>query len=132
MNNPFSLEQISKTGNLDANLFFSQHKLDLMTRFMEIKSIKPKMKWKERARDLSYSSSALQRYGQDQKMQSHYKSTNSKKVNWSQMTSNDLKWPQKSLWLILLNLIGEKIGKVAIPMIFIILQDLVEQSFSAT
>ena len=37
MNNTFSLEQISKTGNLDANLILRQYKLDLMSRFMEKK-----------------------------------------------------------------------------------------------
>ena len=29
MNNTFSLEQISKTGNLDANLIIRQYKLDI-------------------------------------------------------------------------------------------------------
>ena len=38
MNNSFSLEQIFKTGNLDANLTSRQYKLDLMARFMDIKS----------------------------------------------------------------------------------------------
>ena len=44
MNNIFSLEQISRTGNLDANLIIHQHKLDLMARFMETKFINPKTK----------------------------------------------------------------------------------------
>ena len=70
MNNTFSLEQISRTGNLDANLILLQHKLDLMARFMEMKSVNPKIKRKEIARELGYSSSTLQRYGQDIKKQS--------------------------------------------------------------
>ena len=39
MNNTFSLKQTSKTGNLDANLIARQCKLDIMARFMEIKSV---------------------------------------------------------------------------------------------
>ena len=41
MNNTFSLEQISKTGNPIFYLLLRQHKLDLMARFMEIKSVYP-------------------------------------------------------------------------------------------
>ena len=70
MNNTFPLEQVSRTRNLDANTIFRQHKLDLMARFMEIKYIKPKMKQKEIAKELVYSSSTLQRYKRDMKMQS--------------------------------------------------------------
>ena len=36
MINTFSLERISKTGNLDSNLIVRQYKLNLMARFMEI------------------------------------------------------------------------------------------------
>ena len=61
MNNTFSLEQMSRTGNLDANLILRQHTLDLMARFMEIKSINPKLKEKEIGKELRYSSSTLQR-----------------------------------------------------------------------
>ena len=46
MNNLFSLKQISRTGNIDANSILRQHKLDLMARFVEIKSITRKMKQK--------------------------------------------------------------------------------------
>ena len=38
MNNTFSLEQISKTGNLNADLILRQYKLDIMARFMQRKS----------------------------------------------------------------------------------------------
>ena len=34
MNNRFSLQQISKTGNLDLNLISRQYKLDLMSKFV--------------------------------------------------------------------------------------------------
>ena len=42
MNDTFSLQQISQTGNLDSNLILRQYKFDLMARFMEIKSNNPK------------------------------------------------------------------------------------------
>ena len=39
MNNTFSLEQISRTGNLDANFLLRQQRLDLMARLLKTKSI---------------------------------------------------------------------------------------------
>ena len=44
MNNTFSLEQISKTGNFDSNLILRQYKLDLMASFLKMKCVKPKLK----------------------------------------------------------------------------------------
>ena len=43
MNNTFPLEQIAKTGDLNADLVMRQYKLDEMAKFMEIKSINPKL-----------------------------------------------------------------------------------------
>ena len=60
MNNSFSLQQISKTGNLDFILISRQYKLNLMTKFMQIKSEKPKFKQFGIADQLSCSSSTLQ------------------------------------------------------------------------
>ena len=37
MNNSFSLQQIQKTSNLDANLISRQYKLNLMADFMRLK-----------------------------------------------------------------------------------------------
>ena len=37
MNNNFSLQQIQKTSNLDANLISHQYKLNLMADFMRVK-----------------------------------------------------------------------------------------------
>ena len=70
MDNTFSLEQISRTGNVDAKLILRQHKLDLMARVVEIKSINPRMKQKGIAKELGCSSSTLQRYRNDIKIQS--------------------------------------------------------------
>ena len=54
MNNTFSLEQISKTGNLNADLILRQYKLDLMCRFMEMKSNNPKFTQKQISRELGF------------------------------------------------------------------------------
>ena len=72
MENTISLEQSSKTGYLDANLILRQHKLNLIVRFMEIKSINPKMKQKENAAEVGCSSSTLKHYRNDIKLQSPY------------------------------------------------------------
>ena len=65
MKNTFSLHQISQTGNLDNILVLRQYKLDLMARFMKNKSVKPKLRQDQIAKELRCSSSTLQRYGQD-------------------------------------------------------------------
>ena len=64
MNNTFSLQQKPQTGNLDKNLITRQYKLDLKARFMEMKSINPKLKQSEIAKEIGCSSSILQRYRQ--------------------------------------------------------------------
>ena len=65
MRNSFSLQQISRTGNLDSNLIYRQYKLNLMVDFMRIKYENAKMKQSEIAKQLGYSSSTLQRYRND-------------------------------------------------------------------
>ena len=60
MNNSFSLQQIQKTSNLDANLISRQYKLNLMTDLMRIKYDIPKMRQSEIANRLSLSSSTIQ------------------------------------------------------------------------
>ena len=44
MNNSFSLQQIHKTSNLDANLISRQYKLNLMADFMSLKFENSRMK----------------------------------------------------------------------------------------
>ena len=73
MNNSFSLQQIQKTSNLDANLISRQYKLNLMADFMKVKYENPKMKQSEIANQLGMSSSTLQRYGNDINMLSPYR-----------------------------------------------------------
>ena len=115
--NSFSLQQIQKTSNLDANLISRQYKLNLMADFMRLKYENPKLKQSEIANRLGYSSSTLQRYRNDVNMISPYRinpnntKKRTKKVknthfdeNTSadndhkrpQMTSNDLKRPQST------------------------------------
>ena len=59
MKNTFSLQQISQTPSLYSNLLFRQCKLDLVARFMEIKSINPKLKQSERAKELAICTSTF-------------------------------------------------------------------------
>ena len=113
MNNIFSLQQFSRTGNLDPNLISRQYKLASMSKFMCIKFKNPNMYQSEIANQLGYSISTLQRYRNDISMLSPYRihpnNTNkrtkkAKNTNFDnnshhkqdlrrpQMTSNDLKW----------------------------------------
>ena len=117
MNNTFSLQQIQKTSNLDANLITRQSELHLMADFMKLKYENQKMKQSEIANHLSLSSSTIQRYRNDINMQSPYRinTNNTKKrskkvkntdfdnnshdeadVKRPQTTSNDLKRPQST------------------------------------
>ena len=73
MNNSFSLQQISRTGNLDPNLISHQYKLVLMSRFMCNNFENPKMKQSEISSQLGYSASTLQRYRNDLNMLSPYR-----------------------------------------------------------
>ena len=61
MKNTFSLQQISRTSNLDANLITRQYKLNLMADYMRMIYENPKLKQPEIANQLGYSSSFLQR-----------------------------------------------------------------------
>ena len=73
MNNSFSLQQIQKTSNLDANLISRQYKLNLMADFMRVKYENPRMKQCEIANQLGMSPSTLQRYRNDIIMLSPYR-----------------------------------------------------------
>ena len=122
MNNSFTLQQISRTSNLDLNLISRQYKLDLMSKVMCIKFENQKMKLSETANQLGYSTSTLQRYRNDKKMLSPYRihpnNTNkqqkkrlqililtsiyvatlgSKDLKRPQMTSKDLNWLQMKI-----------------------------------
>ena len=97
------MEQISKTGRLDSIPILRQYGFDLIARFMENKSINPKVGRDQRTKELGCPCSTLQRYRQDINMLSAYRippnSKNRKqKISYRkqdterpQMTSNDLK-----------------------------------------
>ena len=105
MNNSFSLQQLSRPGNLDSNLISRQYKLNLMADFMRLKYENPKLKQSEIANQLGYSTSTLQRYRNDINMLSPYriqpKNTNKRTKKLSNTNSDnnshrehDLKRPQ--------------------------------------
>ena len=105
MNNCFSLQQIQKTSNLDANLIARQYKLNLMADFLRVKYENPRMKQCEIANQLGMSSSTVQIYRNDINRLSPYEinpnnvKKRSKKAKIDdigdlkrpQMTSNDIK-----------------------------------------
>ena len=117
MNNSFSLQQLQKTSNLDANLISRQYKLNLMAHFMRMRYENPILKQSEIANRLGYSSSTSQFYRNNVDMISPYRinpnnsNKRTKKAKHtnvdentspyndqkkSQMTSNDLKRPQST------------------------------------
>ena len=70
MNITVSVEQISKTGNFDANLILKQYKPDVMSRLMKIgKTIHPKLAQLQISEELDFSESTLKRYRNDGNMQ---------------------------------------------------------------
>ena len=107
MNNSFSLQQIQKTSNLDANLISRQYKLNLMADLLRVKNENPKMKQSGIANQLGLTSSTLQRYRNDINMLSPYKAnpnnTNKRTRNVSSTNfdnnshhESDVKRPQKT------------------------------------
>ena len=98
MDNSFSLQQIQKTSNLDANLISRQYKLNLMADFMRVKYENPRMKQCEIANQLGMSCSTVQRYRNDINMLSPYRinPNNTKKRSKKAKIDDigDLKRPQ--------------------------------------
>ena len=97
MINTFSLQQISRTSNLDANLISRQYKLNLMADFMRIKYENPKIKQSEIANQLGKSSSTLQRYRNDISLLSPYRinphNTNKRTKNISNTIFDNISYP---------------------------------------
>ena len=73
MNNTFSLQQLSRTCNLDAKLISRQYNLNLMADFRRMKYENTKLKQSQIANQLGYSTSTLQRYRNDINMLSPYR-----------------------------------------------------------
>ena len=89
MNNSFSLQQISKSGNSDSNLISRQNKLNLMADFMRNKYEIPKLKQSEIANQSGYSSSTLQMYRNDINMVSPYRIQPNNPYKRTKKTSNN-------------------------------------------
>ena len=92
MNNSFSLQQIQKTSNHDANLTSRHYKINLMADFMRVKFENPTLKQSEIAKQLGFSSSTLQRYRNDINLLSPFKinpNNTTKRTNKASNTSFD-------------------------------------------
>ena len=88
MNNTFSLQQLSRTSNLDANLIFRQNKLNLKADFIRIKYENPKRKQRSISDRLGCSSSTLQRYRNDINMLSPYRMQSNNTYKRTKKASN--------------------------------------------
>ena len=100
MNNTFSLQQIATTGDLNADLIMRQYKWNKMAKFMEIKSVNPKVKQSEIGKELKLSSSTLQRHRREINMLLPYgipRSSNSH--TRKQKIEHDLKVTSKEIKL---------------------------------
>ena len=97
MKNTVSLEQTEKFGNFNADLIKRQYKIYKKATFMDFRSINPKLKQSEMARELRISPSTLQRYRREINRLSPYRKPNTyteKRISPNhdhKMTSNDLK-----------------------------------------
>ena len=89
----FCCEKKPITGNFDANLILRQNKLEVMARFMEIKSFNPKLKEQKIAKELGYSYSKLKQKRNGMIMDRLYKLMGPK---GAQMSPNEHKRPQKT------------------------------------
>ena len=101
MNNNFFLEQISKTGDPNVDLIMRQNNLDKMAKFLEIKSINPKLKQSGIAKELKISTCTIQRHGREMNMLSPYRispNTNyTRKQKISNINIDDVKLSSKDL-----------------------------------
>ena len=98
----FSSEQLAKTSDLKADLIMRQYKLDKMAKFREIKSINPKLKQSELAKELALTTFTLQRYRRKLNMLSPYRTiqssnTHTRRQKVSNHTEHNLKVPSKDL-----------------------------------
>ena len=75
MINTFSSDQISKTGDRNADLITRQYNLDKMAKFMEIKSINPKLKQSEIANELRILTPTIRRYRREINMLPPYRTS---------------------------------------------------------
>ena len=105
MNNSFSSQQRSKTGNLESSFILCQYQPKLKAEFLQTKVKNPNLRQSEIADHLRYSSSRLQRYRSDINMllpdiiQPNNTNERAKKVSETNLDNNshrehDFKRPQ--------------------------------------
>ena len=108
MSKTFSLQQMSKTSTIDANLISRQYKLNLMADFLRTKYEIPKLKQSEIANQLACSYSTLQRYRIDTNLLSRFriqpnttykrtKKTSETNFDYNSHREHDLKRPLMTL-----------------------------------
>ena len=110
MKSTYSVDQIQKTGDRNADLIMRQYKLYKMAKVLEIKSNNHKVTQTEIAKLLDLSSSTIQRYRREINMLSPYRVSKSSKTNNTRkqktpttnlddakVTSNDLKMTSNHL-----------------------------------
>ena len=88
MNNIFSLQQISRTNNLDAILKSRQNKLNRMADFLRMKFENTKLGQSQKANQLGYSTNTLQRYRKYINMPSPYRNQPYRTNKRTKKTSN--------------------------------------------
>ena len=72
MNNKFTIDQLTKSETLHPNSINKYYKLNLMCKFMEIRSNDPKLTQKQICNQLGFSDSTIKRYRDDIHMDSPY------------------------------------------------------------
>ena len=93
---------MSKRDSCDSFLMLRQYKLDLIARFMEIKSVSPRLGQSETAKEISYSSITIQQHRNNINMflsiESHQiiLTKENKRFQIENMTSKELKWCQRN------------------------------------
>ena len=80
MSNSFTIDQITKSETLNPNSINRLYKLNLMCKFMEIKTNDPKLTQKQISKQLGYSDSTFKRYRDDLNMNSPYNRNNYKRT----------------------------------------------------
>ena len=92
MNNTHSLDQIQKTDDLNADLTMNQYKLDKMAKYLEIKSVNPRLKRSEIAKLWEFSFSTIQRYIRKINMLSPYRTPPLSKTNHTRKQKTPIRY----------------------------------------